>query len=91
MLLSPTLEACEQSGWQLGYVQFLGSLAKGLAELGHLAEACSKLERAIAWADDNKEGWYQPELMRMKGELLPRQAHAGEAEDCFRVAQCTRP
>jgi len=85
-LLSPTLEACEQSGWQLGYVQFLGSLAMGLAALGHLAEARSKLDQGIAWADDKKEGWYQPELMRMKGELLLRQAHAGEAEDCFRVA-----
>ena len=50
-LISQTLEACEQSGWQMGYVQFLGCLAEGLAGLGRLEEAGAKLERAIAWAD----------------------------------------
>jgi predicted ATPase/DNA-binding winged helix-turn-helix (wHTH) protein len=87
-LLSPALEACEQSGWQMGYVQFLGCLAEGLAGLGHLEEAGSKLERAIAWADHKEEGWYRAELMRMKGELMLRQSKtqlATEAEDCFRT------
>ena len=55
-LLSPALEACEQSGWQMGYVQFLSSLAEGLARLGRLKEAGSKLERAIAWAEENERG-----------------------------------
>jgi predicted ATPase len=88
-LLSQTLEACEQSGWQMGYVQFLGCLAEGLAGLGDLEEAGSKLERAIAWADRKGEGWYRAELMRMKGELMLRQSRtllAVEAEDCFRAA-----
>jgi tetratricopeptide (TPR) repeat protein len=85
-LLSPTLETCEQSGWQMGYVQFLGSLAEGLARLGRLEEAGEKLERAIAWADHKKEGWYQAELTRMKGELLLLQPRADEAEECFRAA-----
>jgi len=30
-LISPTLEACERTGWQLGYAQFLSFLAEGLA------------------------------------------------------------
>ena len=88
-LLSQTLEACEQSGWQMGYVQFLGCLAEGLVGLGRLEEAGSKLEHAIAWANHNGEGWYQAELMRMKGELLLQQSKtplAIEAEDCFRMA-----
>jgi predicted ATPase len=85
-LISQTLEACEQSGWQTGYVEFLGFLAEGLAGLGHLEEAGSKLERAIAWADHNGEAWYQAELMRLKGELLLQQSLATEAEDCFRAA-----
>jgi predicted ATPase len=70
----------------MGHVQFLGCLAEGLIGLGHLEEAGSKLERAIAWADHKGEGWYQAELMRMKGELLLRQSRAIEAEDCFRTA-----
>ena len=88
-LISQALEACEQSGWQMGYVQFLGCLAEGLAGLGRLEEAGANLERAIAWADHNGEGWYQAELMRMKGELMLRQSKtppAIEAEDCFRTA-----
>ena len=88
-LLSPALEACEQSGWQMGYVQFLGCLAEGLAGLGHLEEAGARLERAIAWADHKGEGWCRAELLRMKGELMLRQSKpqvATEAEDCFRTA-----
>ena len=88
-LISQTLDACEQSGWQVGYVQFLGCLAEGLAELGHFEEAGSKLERAITWADRNEEDWYRAELLRMKGELLLQQSKsqlAIEAENCFGTA-----
>ena len=88
-LISQTLEACERSGWRMCYVQFLGHLAEGLAGLGYLDEAGAKLERAIAWADRHGEGWYQAELMRMKGELMLQQSNnrlAIEAEDCFRAA-----
>ena len=83
-LLSPALEACEQSGWQMGYAQFLGCVAEGLAGLGHLEEAAAELivqspgqttrERDVA------------ELARMKGEILLQQERAAEAEDCFRTA-----
>ena len=85
-LLSPALEACEQSGWQMGYAQFLACVAEGLAGLGHLEEAAAKLERAIAWADHKGEGWCQAELARMKGEILLQQSRAAEAEDCLRTA-----
>ena len=88
-LLSQTLEACEQSGWQMGYVQFLGYLAKGLAGLGRLEEAGSKLERAIEWTDHKGESWYRAELMRLKGELLLQQAKPAlvvAAEDCLQTA-----
>jgi predicted ATPase/DNA-binding winged helix-turn-helix (wHTH) protein len=88
-LISQTLEACEQSGWQMGHVQFLGCLAEGLAGLGDFEEAVGKLDRAIAWADDKGEAWYRAELLRMKGDLMLRQSRIGravEAEDCFRTA-----
>jgi predicted ATPase len=88
-LLSPALKACEQSGWQMGYVQFLRCLAEGLAGLGDFEQAVGKLERAIAWADHTGEAWCRAELLRMKGELTLRQsgiARAVEAEDCFQAA-----
>jgi len=88
-LISPTLEACEQSGWRLCYAPFLGYLAEGLARLGRLEEADDKIEHAVAWADRNGDVWYQAELMRVKGELLLRRSGislANEAETCFRTA-----
>ena len=88
-LLSQSLEACKQSGWQMGYVQFLGCLAEGLVGLGDLEEAVAKLEHAIAWADHKGEDWYRAELLRMKGELMLRRSappRIVEAEDCLRAA-----
>jgi predicted ATPase/DNA-binding winged helix-turn-helix (wHTH) protein len=85
-LISQTLEACDQSGWQMCYARFLGYLSDGLVGLGHLEEAGANLDRAIAWSDHHGEGWYQAELMRMKGELLLRQSLTIEAEVCFRKA-----
>lgn len=85
-LISQALVACEQTGWQMGYAQFLGWVADGLTRLGHLEEAGGKLQRAIAWADSNGEAWYRPELLRMKGELLLRQSRTSEAEECFQAA-----
>lgn len=85
-LISQALGACEQTGWQMGYVQFLSWVADGLTRLGHLEEAGNKLAHAVAWADSNGEAWYRPELLRMKGEVLVRQSRTTEAEDCFRTA-----
>ena len=42
-----------------------------------------------AWTERHGEGWYQAELVRMKGELMLQQSKgqlAIEAEDCFRTA-----
>jgi predicted ATPase/DNA-binding winged helix-turn-helix (wHTH) protein len=88
-LMSPTLEACERSGWQMSYPQFVAGLAEGLAGLGHFDEALSRLERATAWVDRKQEGWYRAELVRKRGEVMLQQSagsHAAEAEACFRTA-----
>jgi predicted ATPase len=88
-LISQTLAACERSGWRMCYVQFLAHLAESLASLGYLDEAGGRLDCAIAWADRHGEGWYQPELLRIKGDLMLQQSKgqlAIEAEDCFRTA-----
>jgi predicted ATPase/DNA-binding winged helix-turn-helix (wHTH) protein len=88
-LISQTLGACERTGWRMCYVQFLAHLAESLAGLGYLDEAGGRLGRAIAWADRHGEGWYQAELVRIKGELMLQQSKgqlAIEAEDCFRTA-----
>lgn len=89
-LITQTLDACAQSGWQMSYVQFLGYLAQGLAGLGRLDDARAAMDRAIAWADDKGETWYRPELLRRRGELLLLPsgiAGVAEAETCFAAAQ----
>jgi predicted ATPase len=90
-LISQTLETCERSGWRMCYVQFLAHLADGLANLGYLDEAETRLERAIAWADRHAEGWYLTELRRLKGELMLQQSKAASAieaaEHCFLAAR----
>ena len=71
-LISQTLEACERTGWQMGYVQFLACLAEGLAGLGHLEEAGARAGARDRVGGPQGEGWYRAELMRMKGELMLR-------------------
>ena len=67
-LISETLETCEQSGWRMCYVRFLGYVAEGLAGVGRLEEALAKLEQDIAWADHSREA------------LVPGRVHAHEGE-----------
>lgn len=86
-LISQPLQDCERTGWQMGHVQFLASLAEGLAGSGRVAEAGARLEGAIAWADRKGERWYQAELMRMKGELMLRQSLGVEAQNCLQGAR----
>jgi predicted ATPase/DNA-binding winged helix-turn-helix (wHTH) protein len=64
----------------------LGALANGLGHLGDVAEALATIERALALAERDGEFWDLPELLRIKGELLLRQAadQAPTAADCFR-------
>lgn len=66
---------------------FLGELALALGRSGRFEEANASIEAAIADATLTGEGWIQPELLRIKGEIL-RLAGAPDAnaEVCFRHA-----
>jgi len=89
-------DAFETGGrtWRLSYAEFKGTLALGLAGTGRLDEALVALDDAMAAAGEDGHGWYAPELLRIKGEVLLQQA-AGQstlaAEDCFdQAAQMAR-
>jgi predicted ATPase len=69
-LLRNSLGKCEQTGWTVCYPEFLGTLAEGLAGLGHLTESLQTIDRALAQAAGGGECWYVPELLRVKAELL---------------------
>jgi len=85
-LLRATMEASDRSGWTLSYPEFLCSLAEGLAGLGRPDDAMAVIERGVAMSSADREQWYQPELMRTKGELLlgrPDDDSTAEAAQCF--------
>jgi len=67
----------------------LGTLAEGLGGIGEYAEALTTLEEGLALAEQEGELWCAPELLRIKGELLLRQAadrSIAAADHCFRRA-----
>jgi predicted ATPase/DNA-binding winged helix-turn-helix (wHTH) protein len=91
LVLRDAFETCERTGWRLSYEEFKGALALGLAGTGRVDEAFVALDDALAAERDGADGhgWYAPELHRIKGELLLRQAadqSALAAEDCFNQA-----
>ena len=90
-LLRTELEFCERAGWPIWYPEFMGAMAEGLAELGQIAEARAAVDKGLASADRGGERSYYPELLRLKGELLLRQAMGqpgSGAEQSFSAALC---
>src|SRR5262249_41763586 len=86
--LRDAFDICDQTGWQLSYPEFMGSFALALAGLGRLNEAHDAVCKAIEAAGEGEDGqqWYVPELLRIKGEVLLRQASTQavqEADACF--------
>jgi predicted ATPase len=90
-VLRDAFETGDRTGWYISYEEYKGALASGLARTGRLDEALIALDDAMA--TDRKcadgRGWYAPELLRIKGEVLLQQGadQLGlAAEDCFTQA-----
>src|ERR1700692_1414893 len=96
LVLRDAFETCDRTGWHISYAEFKSALALGLAGTGRLDEALIALDDAMG--ADRKgadgRGWYAPELLRIKGEVLLQQAADQlvlAAEDCFtQAAQMAR-
>jgi predicted ATPase len=91
-VLRDAFETCGRTGWRLSYAEFKGALALGLAGTGRLDEALVALDDAVTAEGEDGHGWYGPELLRIKGEVLLQQAadpSAVAAEDCFNQAAQT--
>jgi predicted ATPase/DNA-binding winged helix-turn-helix (wHTH) protein len=93
-ILRDAFETCDRTGWHISYDEFKSALALGFAGTGRLDEALVALNDAMAADSDGGHGWYAPELLRIKGEVLLQQAadqSALTAEDCFdQAAQMAR-
>jgi predicted ATPase len=71
--LRVAMNTLEPVGWTIGFPEFLGAVAQGLAGLRRLDEALATLKEALARAERSGERWYLAELLRTKGELLLQQ------------------
>jgi predicted ATPase len=91
LVLRDAFETCDRTGWRLSYAEFKGVLALGLAGTGRFDEALIAVDDAMTADREGADGhgWYAPELLRIKGEVLLQQAADQSilaAEDCFNHA-----
>jgi predicted ATPase len=82
------LAALRATGASLRLPYYLALLAEACGRTGQAAEGLTLLAEALAQAHKAEEAWTEPELYRLKGELLlllSADNHA-EAEGCFHQA-----
>jgi class 3 adenylate cyclase/predicted ATPase len=82
------LRANRATGAEISRPYFLGLLAEAHSVIGQPAAGLTVLTEALALVDTTGERVWEPELYRLKGELLLQQhaANQAEAETCFHHA-----
>jgi Stage II sporulation protein E (SpoIIE)/MalT-like TPR region len=86
-LMQKGLEAYRATGAELALPYYLGILADACTQTGRFAEARAALSEALALVEKNDERVQEPELHRLKGELvLAELGDQTAAEECFRLA-----
>jgi class 3 adenylate cyclase/predicted ATPase len=82
------LQDWRSTGAEQAVAWYLGLLAEGYGTVGQVEAGLCQLAEALALVANNGEGFYAPELHRLRGEFLLQQAasHAPQAEACFRQA-----
>jgi len=82
------LRAWRATGGELMRPYFLALLAEAHGTLGAPEAGLTVLAEALALVDNTGERWYEPELHRLKGELLLQQSedNQAEAESCYHHA-----
>jgi predicted ATPase len=80
--------ACRARGADLAWSYSLILLAEACRKTGRFDEGLSAVTAALAFADEHESRCYEPEIHRLKGELLLRQddSEAAEAQSCFELA-----
>jgi predicted ATPase len=66
----------------------LGALADGYRKTGDANRALELVDKAVDWANQTGERFYECELYRLKGEvhLMGNDPNAPAADNCFRTA-----
>jgi tetratricopeptide (TPR) repeat protein len=82
-LLRSSLASLHADRYELYTAGFSCILAEALAMSGHLDQALTTVEDAIARAEPNGPSFNMPELLRIRGEVLSLAADERGAEECF--------
>jgi predicted ATPase len=82
------LAAYQATRAELHMTTMLDVIAEAHRHVGQAIEGLAALEEALVLVDKNGERFYEPELYRLKGELLLAMLAAGhaQAETCFQRA-----
>lgn len=86
---SHCLDLYQNQGAKLGLSWFFGTLAEMHGQNGDFDKASSMLDRARAHIEETEERYYEPEILRLQGEIaLLRDGGAGRnaAEEAFNLA-----
>jgi predicted ATPase/DNA-binding winged helix-turn-helix (wHTH) protein len=85
--LRDAFETCRQTGHYYSAIEFKGALAEAYSGVGQFDAALVAVDDALTSASEpDAEVWFLPELLRIKGDVLLRQAvnrATSAAEDCF--------
>jgi hypothetical protein len=84
------LEAYRTTGGGSIMPSFLGLLAEAYGKIVETDRALNVLEEAMGLADENEEHWWQAELLRLKGELLPMHENLPNSSDVSNAVECLR-
>jgi predicted ATPase/DNA-binding winged helix-turn-helix (wHTH) protein len=84
-LVRASLAELSKTGFYLYYTVLLSGLAEILASSGEFDEATAAASEAAVRADRGNNGWWLPEALRVKGEVLLATTPGGtaQAEDLF--------
>jgi predicted ATPase len=79
-------EALDAVGHVFARTYHLTALSEAYGKAGRFGEAMAEIAKAIAQVEKTGEGFYEPEIHRVQGELLEMQGHNEEAESAYHQA-----
>jgi predicted ATPase/DNA-binding winged helix-turn-helix (wHTH) protein len=85
-IITPALATLRASGFVLYDMAFRGVAAVGLRTAGARDQAMEELDLALAQCGRTREGWYLPELQRVRAELFADDGDVAEAESLLQSA-----
>jgi TOMM system kinase/cyclase fusion protein len=87
--LKTSLDAYRATGFRVFLSFYLAELSAACLRRGRLEESAAALQEAFGAVHGGSERFWEPELHRLRGELLALSGSTGEAEAAFRKALAT--